>query len=51
MYFDLAIRFFLTASSIALVVSDLLEVVFIAETTRWRSAAFADGKWDGNIGW
>lgn len=49
MHFYLTVVFSLASTAIALVVSDLLEVVFVTESSEWRSAALADGKWDRYI--
>jgi len=45
-YFDFAVLF--TASS-AVVVSDFFKILFVA--ARRRSAAFANGEWNGHVRW
>jgi hypothetical protein len=49
--FNLAIGFLLASSPVAVVVPNLLKVVFFAEPAGWRSPAFANGERDGDIRW
>ena len=52
MHFDLAISFLFAASpsTVAVVVSDLFELVLFTEASRRRSATFAHREWNWNIG-
>ena len=51
MYFDFPVVFSLPTPSAAVIVSDLLKIVFVVKVTRGRPATLADGEWNGHVGW